>query len=247
MAADEFNKMVGLGDGGGSGAGLNAIDASQGGGVDWWKTAEATADILGTVGGLYGSYADYRSGRDAAGALSDTYGQIARDARTDAGTASGMSDPYAQYRGDAAKQLSGIMSGEIDFKTDPGYQFRMSEAMRETERAGSARGYNNSGNIMAAVNQRAQDVASGEYTSIINRLTGLAGAMPQNAISSGQNYGNMMGNVYGAQLGQTVNASQAGGYSGQGSLFSPGNIGSTIGAGKDLWDLGTEVYEWWKT
>lgn len=242
--ADEFKDMVGLGGSESSQSGLQTIDDSQG--IDWWKAAETGAGVLGTIGGLYGSYADYRSGRDAAGNLADTYGRIAGDARTDAGTAAGMSDPYAQYRGDAAKQLSGIMSGDIDFKTDPGYQFRMSEAMRETERAGSARGYNNSGNIMAAVNQRAQDVASGEYTNIINRLTGLAGAMPQNAIAGGQNYGNMMGNVYGAQINQSVNASQAGGYAGQGGLARGvgNNIGDIVGAAKGAWDLGTDIWDW---
>lgn len=209
------------------GFGTDTGPVATGGGNDFdWGGA------LGGAAQFAGAFYDYKGGRDAASALADTYGQLTQTSRADAGVAARRSDPYSAYRAGSAQQLSGIMSGEIDFKTDPGYQFRMDEATKETERAASARGFNRSGNVMAAVNQRAQDVASSEYSNIINRLTGLAGATPQNAIAGGQNYGNMMGNVYGAQLGQTVNKSQASASSGAGALIS--GVGSAAG---DFWDI----------
>ena len=186
--------------------------STGGGGFDWGNAISTGAQLFG---GLF----DYQSGRDSAAALGETYGQIATDARTDAGTASGMADPFQQYRGAAAGNLAGILSGEVDFRTDPGYKFRMDEGMREVERGASARGMNRSGNVMAAMGQRSQDIASSEYDKIITRLTGLAGGSPQNAIAGGQTYGNMMGNVYGAQIGATANNSQSGGSSGMGGLM----------------------------
>lgn len=112
--------------------------------------------------------------------------------KKEAGKAQGMADPFSQYRGDLAGRLNRIISGEEDFRTDPGYQFRLSEAMRETERGAAARGFNMSGNVMAAMNQRAQDVASSEYQNIIGRLTELAGAGSQNAVAGAQIYGDIM-------------------------------------------------------
>lgn len=209
--------------------------SSGGGGFDWGQAISSGADILG---GIF----DYNSGKDAAEKMAETYGEIAANAKVDAQTASGMADPYAQYRPGAAQQLTGILSGDIDFRTDPGYQFRLNEAMREVERGASARGLNRSSNVLNAMNQRAQDVASGEYNNIINRLTGLAGATPQNAIAGGQTYGNLMGNVYSAQLGQAMNQGQAEGGMGSlistiggvaGSLFggpAGGSIGSSLGS-----------------
>lgn len=109
----------------------------------------------------------------------------------EAGVAQKMADPFSEYRGGLASRLNKIITGEEDFRTDPGYQFRLSEAMRETERGAAARGFNQSGNIMAAMNQRAQDVASNEYQNIIGRLTELAGAGSQNAVAGAQIYGDL--------------------------------------------------------
>lgn len=201
---------------------LNPSNYGGGGGTDWMGLA-------GQGFNLAGSFADYTSGRDSAQDMADAYAATADQAQQDAIRSSELADPFQQYRPGFAQQLSGILTGETDFRTDPGYQFRMGEATRETERAGAARGFNRSGNIMAAVNQRAQDVASSEYNNIINRLSGLAGATPQNAIAGGQVFGNLMGNVYGANIASAANRSQAGGSSGLGGLL--GGIGSMLGGG----------------
>ena len=198
----------------------NYGSSSTSGGTNWGGIINAGGQVLG---GIF----DYNQNRDSASDLSNAYNQISQDARQDAGIASNMADPYQQYRAGNANYLARLMSGDADFRTDPGYQFRLGEATRETERAAASRGFNRSGNVMAAIDQRSQDVASQEYNNIINRLIGLSGATPQNAIAGGQTYGNMMGTVYGAQLGAAANRSQASSGSGLGGLI--GTAGSAIG------------------
>lgn len=106
--------------------------------------------------------------------------------------ASSMADPFQQYRAGLAGTLNDYVTGKKSIQTDPGYQFAYQEGQRGVERASAARGMNNSGNVMAALQQRGQDVASQQYGSIIDRLTNLSGATAQNAIAGGQIYGNMM-------------------------------------------------------
>lgn len=101
-------------------------------------------------------------------------------------------DPWNKYRAGYATQLNDILSGKQDWKQDPGYAFRMQEGTKAVERSGFSKGYGMSGNLGAALQQRGQDIASQEYGNIINRLTNLAGATPQNAIAGGQQFGNMV-------------------------------------------------------
>lgn len=107
--------------------------------------------------------------------------------------ASSYADPFQQYRGGIASTLNDYVTGKKSIQTDPGYQFAFNEGQTAVSRAAAARGMNNSGNVMAALQQRGQDIASQQYGSIIDRLTNLAGATSQNAIAGGQIYGNMMG------------------------------------------------------
>lgn len=68
-------------------------------------------------------------------------------------------------------------SGVLEWMAaNPAYQFTRGEAMRETERAMAARGFNMSGNLLASLQQRAGGLASQQYSSEVNRLMTLAGA-----------------------------------------------------------------------
>jgi len=96
----------------------------------------------------------------------DTQGQVAYEQGT-------PNNPYTAQAGAYGQQLSDILSGKTDWKTDPGYQFRMQQGQQETERNAASRGYNQSGNIMAALQDRAQGTASQEYQNITSRLAGL--------------------------------------------------------------------------
>lgn len=91
------------------------------------------------------------------------------------------------------------------WQTDPGYKFRLDEANREVERAMSARGYNESGNILNAITQRTQDVASSEYQNIINRLINVSGASGANAPVGAQAYTDLYTTGQGAKYGSQYN------------------------------------------
>lgn len=119
-------------------------------------------------------------------------------------------DPFQQYRGEAAQRLYDIVLGEGDFTTDPGYQFRLQEGQRATERAASARGMNLSSNVMEALGRGSQEYASAEYDKIVNRLIGLAGATPQNAIAGAQLEAGIAGQATSGMAGAMVGRGEAG-------------------------------------
>ncbi len=140
-------------------------------------------------------------------------------------TKEGM-DPYSEYRQEMADTLYGYVTGKKSITTDPGYQFTMNQAMQETGRAASAKGYGKSGNVMAALQDRASNIASQQYGSIIDRLTNLAGASSQNALGAGQQYGKM---VTTALTGVAEGQAAAGAAKGAGTSGAIGSIGTMIG------------------
>ena len=108
--------------------------------------------------------------------------------------------------------------GVEDFKTDPGYEFRLSEGQKALERSQAAKGNLLSGAAVKAAARFGQDTASQEYnnaynrynanqTNLYNKLAGISGA-GQTANSadaaSGTNYANNAGNL--AQESANINA-----------------------------------------
>lgn len=140
-------------------------------------------NIGGNIGAALGSKKERRAYDDAQ-KLMKTLGKEAQVTQD-------KIDPWNKYRSGYADQLHGILQGTEDWKTDPGYQFRMQESQQAVERSAMAKGYGMSGNLAAAVQQRSQDVASAEYGNIISRLTGLSAATPENAMAGGAAYGNI--------------------------------------------------------
>ena len=59
------------------------------------------------------------------------------------------------------------------FKAGPGYDWRVSQALDQTNRAASANGGLNNGNTLAALSDRAGNMASQEYGGWLDRLAGL--------------------------------------------------------------------------
>ncbi len=182
--------------------------------------------FIGGVGGMLGGH------KEAQG-----YGRAQAEMealKKEASTTQGMIDPYSKYRSGAAETLNDYLTGKKSIQTDPGYQFTMNEGMNQVNRAGAAKGYGRSGNIMAALQQRGSDIASQQYSSIMDRLTNLAGAGSQNAIAGGQAYGNIMTTastgVADAQIGKGFANSRAISslYGGVGNTVS--SIGSFFGA-----------------
>ena len=98
---------------------------------------------------------------------------------------------------------------ESDFKTDPGYGFRMSEGMKGLERSAAARGGLLSGATLKGVERFGQDIASNEYNNAYNRyvgnqatqrnalagLTGFAPTAAQQIGAAGTNYATNVNNL----------------------------------------------------
>lgn len=75
---------------------------------------------------------------------------------------------------------AGAAPGQQDilswFKENPAYKFAYDEAMRGTERSMAARGYNMSGNLLTALQERGSGLAAQQYNAEVNRLMALSGA-----------------------------------------------------------------------
>lgn len=127
-----------------------------------------------------------------------------------------------------------------EFETDPGYNFRQSEAIDAVQSSAAARGLLGSGATVNAINDRVQNVASDEYSKwwardygayqdYLNRLSGVA--------SNGQN-----------AAGAT--AAAAGNYGGMGTnaLAGIGNSRSTgiMGQGNAINDAITNALSAWQ-
>lgn len=134
------------------------------------------------------------------------------------------------WREAGVRALAGLENPELsrsftaeDFKTDPGYDFRMAEGAKAIERSAAAKGGLQSGATLKALERYSQDYASSEYDKAYSRFTGdqatrfgrlsaIAGigqtANAQNA-ELGQNYAN---NVSQNQIG--VGNAQAAAYIG---------------------------------
>jgi hypothetical protein len=118
--------------------------------------------------------------------------------------------------------------GFAGFQATPGFQFRMNEATDAVQAAAAARGMLRSGGTMAALSDRAGNVASQEYGTFLDRLGGMA-TIGQNAAAqtgaAGQNYAQGMTNAFAAR----GNAASAG------AIGSANAIQGAIGNGLAAW------------
>lgn len=73
----------------------------------------------------------------------------------------------AQYPSAAAPSYTPF--GMEQFKTDPGYNFRMSEGLKALERSAAARGILSSGQTLKDITRFGQDTASQEYQNAFSR------------------------------------------------------------------------------
>lgn len=119
----------------------------------------------------------------------------------------GYYDPYAQYRGNAAQQLNGMMNNYTP-ETNPVYGAMLQAAQRQAV----SQGYNGSGNALVA----AANAGGQAYQQQFNNLAMLSGAEQSpaqaGALAAGQ------GN-YNQYMNQQM-------WGGMGSLF--GRLGSSI-------------------
>lgn len=114
--------------------------------------------------------------------------------------------------GDETEWVGGDDVGRFtleDLTLDPGYNFRLSEGIKNMDLSASAAGMNLSGSTLKGLNRFNQNFASNEFQNAFNRnqtelgnLWGLAGMGQNAAVQQGvglQNLGQAYGNYYGNQ------------------------------------------------
>lgn len=90
-------------------------------------------------------------------------------------------DEYRNQQAQAANPDSGGSREERQqaardrFRTSPGYEFRLDEAMDSVTGNRAVSGLLRSGDTLSALNERAQGIASDEYNSYVQGLMGIAG------------------------------------------------------------------------
>jgi hypothetical protein len=151
--------------------------------------------MFGAIGSALGSV--FGKGTEAKGykKAGEYYDQL----RKEAGNARSYADPYGtqegNYRGYQADYLQDLLTGKARIQEDPGYQYVYDESMRAVSRKNASQGYGwssaESGNVGAALQDRAANVASQQYDTIIARLMELSGANSGNAVQGASIYGNM--------------------------------------------------------
>lgn len=140
-------------------------------------------------------------------------------------------DPYLKGGGDAFNQyLAGLgLGGQTandfynQYTQTPAYQAALKEGQKAAERSSAARGMTQSGAMQKELMRYGQDYASGQYGQYMDRLAGLAGMganmanqSSQNALGTGQylgglgqNYAQIVANLYGGMGTSAANAEMA--------------------------------------
>jgi hypothetical protein len=125
----------------------------------------------------------------------------------------------AKAPGNDVPNLAGMP--KYDFKTDPGYQFRLQQGQDQLEASAFARGGGMSGGLAKASMDWGQNLASAEYGNVFNRLATIAG------------YGQTANNASTAIVGNTGSgmsdaAGSAGRYRASGNAMQANAWGSAI-------------------
>ena len=127
----------------------------------------------------------------------------------------GGSSAYADATG--ANGPEGQARALAQFQTDPGYQFIRNQALDATQRVTGTGGFQNSGNVLTALQDRAAGLADQSYSSYVNRLQPFLGYSTTTA-----------GQLGGANIGQGTDLANA--YGAEGNL----GYNTTTGAANAL-------------
>lgn len=132
-----------------------------------WAAVAAAAGQIG--GALLGGMSARKQAEAKRRALEAARGDITRAYET----STGYYKPYAAAGEEGLNALRGLMNykqfGAEDFKTDPGYQFRLQEGLKQLGRTSAARGGALSGATLRGTQGYAQNLASEEYGNAFNR------------------------------------------------------------------------------
>jgi hypothetical protein len=148
LAGFDLSGFSDLMGGGGSGGG---------GGFDW-------GGLLGGVGGLFNS-----AGNIAGGIWGNNQAKSDQQILQQAYGFNGSRPMYAD-------KLNTLMADPSSITKDPGYQFRMDQAMQGSSRQMAAQGLTGSGTAAQALTDTGSKVAGDEFKSMFDMLSGLSGA-----------------------------------------------------------------------
>lgn len=149
--------------------------------------------------------------------------------------------PWREAGGGALQEYSaqlGLGGEAADFKTTPGYEFRLAEGQKAVERSKLAQGLGQSGAMVKATLRFGEGLASQEYQNYLSRLSGLAG-MGLGAAGTTGAFGTEAARTGGGFLAGAGAARASGflnvggavseGLSGMAGLLGYGTSGSTTG------------------
>lgn len=121
------------------------------------------------LGGFMGASAARKAARQQMQAIQEGKAELRRaydESR-------GYYTPFQEAGAEGLNALRGLMNykefGAEDFKTDPGYQFRLQEGLKQLGRTSAARGGALSGATLRGTQGYAQNLASEEYSNAFNR------------------------------------------------------------------------------
>lgn len=200
----------------------NALSSLAGG----YNTARS--DIQRDTGGALSALGTGYNG--AMNSLQGAYGQAQGYYAPLASTANRGYDLYADATG--VNGADGNSRAQQAFQAGPGYQWQQSQAADQAARSAAGAGITASGNTLAAINDRASQLANQEYGNWTNRLQGwqsLAPQLAQQQAGLATNYGNQSAAMqygYGQDQGNLISgqgrslASLAQGYgTGQAGIY----------------------------
>jgi len=125
------------------------------------------SSILGALGGARGILSDASglAGLLAAHGMQGLANQIGRE-----------SNPFGAYRDQYAKELQTLMADPSSISKDPGFTGSRDQALQQVEKLMAAQGYKGSGNMGAALYDRANNFQLDYLNNKENQLAQLAGA-----------------------------------------------------------------------
>lgn len=117
--------------------------------------------------------------------------------------ATSATDPYAQYRPQAAQQLNQLMNQPSAALSQPGYQQTLTEGLKQAQRGAAATGQLQSGAEMAALQSQGQNVFGSYYNTLLGNLMQMSGASqsPASGAVAAQQIAASKQNVQNQQLG----------------------------------------------
>lgn len=134
--------------------------------MTWAVTAMA-------VGGIGKGWLAKESARKQAKAKAEALAKARGEVESQYKISKGYYDPFYSAGQEGLNALRGLMNykqfGAEDFKTDPGYQFRLQEGLKQLGRTSAARGGALSGATLRGTQGYAQNLASEEYGNAFNR------------------------------------------------------------------------------